>query len=82
MRILGFGEGLIQDFDKVLQEHPKEDEELIKWNYLIQAFDPTCFHEPRLNTALTREELELILKEIRVSLHLRRFKNFEYNESK
>lgn len=81
MRLLGFGEGLIQKFDRILLDYPKDNSIYLKWNYLTQSFDSSLFNSKKLNTSLTKEELKLILREIRACLHLRRFKNFEYNES-
>lgn len=82
MRILGFGEGIIQKFDKLLLEYPADGSQYITWNISNQTFDSSKYDNEKLNTTLTKEELDLILKDIKSSLILKMFKNYEYNERK
>lgn len=82
MRLLGFGESLAQTFDKLLLDHPIDDSFYLKWNIQSQSFDSSTYNQEKLKSSLTTEELNFILRDIKSSLIMKRFKNFDYNESK
>lgn len=82
MRILGFGEGLIQKFEKRLLDHPSNGDQYFKWNMTTHHFDSSTFDPDSLDTTLTRRSLDSLLDEVRSGLIFQKFMNFEYNESK